>query len=230
MLCMTCLVPMHLITGSWNLGLPLANSSYPLFLHLGTTNLISFPEFVCFWNIQNLQDWVSFYHIQYFYTIQNDHYHKCSYCLSPKIFHNYWLFSSHCTITACNSFILQLEVCTSEMHYLFLSPHPLLSGNHLFVYIYDYVSVLLCVFICFFFLDSTYKWNHTIFVFVWLISLRIIHSMFIHVVINGKILFFMSYYIYITFSLFYMFTIINNDRMNMRVYISFLPRVFIFFG
>ena len=40
------------------------------------------------------------------------------------------------------------------------------------------------------FLDSTYKWYDTIFVFVWLVSLSIIPSKSIHVAANDKILFF----------------------------------------
>ena len=48
---------------------------------------------------------------------------------------------------------------------------------------------LFLVFVCFF-LDSTYKWNHMVFVFVWLISLSIMPSMSIHVVIDGVISFF----------------------------------------
>ena len=39
-------------------------------------------------------------------------------------------------------------------------------------------------------LESTYKWNHTVFLFLWLISLSIMLSRSIHVVTNGKIPFF----------------------------------------
>ena len=39
------------------------------------------------------------------------------------------------------------------------------------------------------FLDSDIKWNHVVFVFLWLISLSIIPSRFIHAVANGKISF-----------------------------------------
>ena len=42
------------------------------------------------------------------------------------------------------------------------------------------------------FLDSIYKWNHTVFVFVWLPSLSIIPSRPIHVVTDGRISFFFS--------------------------------------
>ena len=49
------------------------------------------------------------------------------------------------------------------------------------------LSLLSVLFTSFIFLDSTYKWCHT--VFVWLISLSIMLSEFFHVVANGKILF-----------------------------------------
>ena len=49
-------------------------------------------------------------------------------------------------------------------------------------------SVSMCLFLfcvlvyLFCFLDSTYKWNHKVFVFLWLISLSIISSRSIHIV------------------------------------------------
>ena len=47
------------------------------------------------------------------------------------------------------------------------------------------------VFICF--LDSTYMWNHTVFVFpVWFISLSLMLYRSTHVVTNGNISFFMA--------------------------------------
>jgi len=64
----------------------------------------------------------------------------------------------------CDSFILQLKICTSQ------SPPPISlippppSGNHLFVlslslFLFAVVVHLFC------FLDSTCKWNHMVFVF-----------------------------------------------------------------
>ena len=56
----------------------------------------------------------------------------------------------------------------------FLPPTPLPSSNHLFILgIYNSVSVLLCLFSCFIFLDSTYKWNHTKFNFLCLTYVEI---------------------------------------------------------
>ena len=42
----------------------------------------------------------------------------------------------------------------------------------------------------FFLLDSTHKWDHTVFVFSWLILLSLMQSRYIHVVANGRIFFF----------------------------------------
>ena len=71
-----------------------------------------------------------------------------------------------------------------------LHPHLQPSGNHLFVLcIHDSFSVW---YVCSFFLAflvSTYEWNHTVFVFVWLISFSITPSRYIHVA-KGKISFF----------------------------------------
>ena len=48
-----------------------------------------------------------------------------------------------------------------------------------------------CSYICS--LDPTCKWNHTVFVFIWLISLSVISSRSIHVVTYGKISFFFQW-------------------------------------
>ena len=54
------------------------------------------------------------------------------------------------------------------------------------------MSLFLFPFICSFgFLDSTCKWNHTVFVFIWLISLSITLSRSFCVVPHGKIAFFL---------------------------------------
>ena len=68
--------------------------------------------------------------------------------------------------------------------------YPLFSGNHRYVLCICECISMLSVYL-FSTLDFSYKWNHMIFVFfVWLISLGIITSSSIHVVLNGKILFF----------------------------------------
>ena len=101
-------------------------------------------------------------------------------CHHTKILHNYWLYSPYWAFHICDSFILNCKFTPPSLPHLFLSsPHP--SGYHLFVLcVYESVSVILHLFICF--LDSTCKWNLQCLSFsVWLISLSIIPSRSIHV-------------------------------------------------
>ena len=57
---------------------------------------------------------------------------------------------------------------------------PLTSGNH--------QSILSMSFAV---LDSTYMWDHIVFIFVWLISFNIMPSKSIHIATNSKISFFL---------------------------------------
>ena len=57
--------------------------------------------------------------------------------------------------------------------------------------LYLWVCFHFVLFICFIFLDSTYKY-HMVFFFLWFISLSIIPSSFIHIVENGKRSFLMT--------------------------------------
>ena len=62
-----------------------------------------------------------------------------------------------------------------------------------------FLSMSLILFTYLFVLDSTYNWGHTVFVFVWFISLSIMPSTSIHVVSNGEIsFFFMGEWYFIT--------------------------------
>ena len=63
---------------------------------------------------------------------------------------------------------------------------PQASGNHQSV-----LCIFEPVFFFFLFLVSTHKWDHMVFVFIWLISLSIMPLSSIHVVANGKISFFL---------------------------------------
>ena len=67
-------------------------------------------------------------------------------------------------------------------------------------------TILLSTSVSFMFSDATYKWDHKVFVFVWLISLSIMSSRLIHVITSGRIplIFWLNnipLYLHITFSL-----------------------------
>ena len=82
-------------------------------------------------------------------------------------------------------------------------PFPI--GDHEFVFCI-WVCFCSAVYICLYdSLDSTYKWYHTVFVFLWLTSLSTIFSRFISVAATGRISFFLwvsniPLYIYTTSS------------------------------
>ena len=88
------------------------------------------------------------------------------------------------------------------------------------------VSTRLCLF-CIYFLDSTYKQNHMVFVFVWLISHGILSTGSVHVVVNGSISsFYASIPLYICthghVCCFHNLEITSNAaRKNIGVHISF---------
>lgn len=71
-----------------------------------------------------------------------------------------------------------MDLCPSSTSSI--PPHP----SHLTI---NRFSVLMSKFVLFvfFFLESTYKWNHMVFVFLWIISLSI-PSMSIYGTTNGK--------------------------------------------
>ena len=106
--------------------------------------------------------------IQYFYILkwsQQTSYHLsvykvCQHTGSLTIF-------LVCTLHPRELFILQLEVCTLNPLHLFHLPPPTLlpSVNHQFVlYIYESVSVLFVHLFCF--IESSYKWNYAVIVFL----------------------------------------------------------------
>ena len=71
-----------------------------------------------------------------------------------------------------------------------LTPFILLSHPATPIATFGNHQSVLCIYQPVCILDSTYKWDHMVFVFLWLISLSIILSTSIHVIANGKISFF----------------------------------------
>ena len=74
--------------------------------------------------------------------------------------------------------------------------------------IYEFVSVW---FVSIAFLDSTYKWNHMVFLSfsVWPISLSIMPSRSVHVVVNGKI---SSFFTVEKYSIVYTYQVIKSYK------------------
>ena len=79
---------------------------------------------------------------------------------------------------------LNLHLFPSSAHFLSFWLPPICTLNLWLCFCLVMFVDLLC------FSNSTYKWNHIVFVFLWLISLSTISSKSIHVVTNGNISFF----------------------------------------
>ena len=106
--------------------------------------------------------------IQYFHTFWNDHHNK--YHLLPKILHHYWLYFPRYIFYRWFTFLVQLKVYASQ------SPSPIsliplrtfpqattcLFSVSMTLFLFRYVCGFL--FVCL--LDSTYKWNHMVFIFL----------------------------------------------------------------
>ena len=111
-------------------------------------------------------------------------------CLRAKILHNNWPLSLDCIFHADDSFVLQLEVCTSDLPYLCLSfPHspPFLQTSVCSLYLWRFLFCYACSFVLL--LDSTYKWTHTVFS-LFDILLSMTPSRSVYAITNGKIAFF----------------------------------------
>ena len=132
------------------------------------TNLISYLWVVClFWSIIDRKHYVSSCYRIWWFCI-SIHFKMITIvslvtiCHHTKILQNYWLFSPRWIFHAwlsyfatANLYLLISLTSLSSTRVPSLLATPFLSSIS--------VSVLLSLFICF--LDSTYKWNHTGFVF-----------------------------------------------------------------
>ena len=168
---------------------------HPIPPALVTTNLISFSMcvYVCVWSIIDLK-----HHFSSCYTTEWFHistYFKIITTLFTNTVQRYYVMIDFIprivhfipvTHLFCN-----LKFLLLKFPHLFLFSLIPLIPSHLAATCLFSVSVTLFCFVLFvhlfWFLDITYKWNHAVFVFLWLISCSIIPSRIIHVVAYDRI-------------------------------------------
>ena len=168
-------------------------------------------------------------------------------CHHTKILQSNWLYSPNCTYHPYDSLSLITESLYLLMSFTYFIPQLL---SPLVTTCFFSVSTILFCFLIFFLLfcilDSTYKWNPTVFAFLWLISLSIIPSWSIHFVTNDKILYYwvifhcVHIYVYIHACKPHLLTHSSIDghldcvhiltSMNIGVHVSFSTIIFVFFG
>ena len=94
----------------------------------------------------------------------------------------YWLYTP-CYAVYPMCLLLSYPCITPPVLFLPIPNHSFIVCICVWFFLVVYTS-------CLYFLDSIYKWYHTVFVFLWLISLSIMPSKSIHVATNGKMSFF----------------------------------------
>ena len=120
-------------------------------------------------------------------TLWNDHHKSSNHLSHTKLLQYNWLYSLGCKLHPYDIYFITGSFCTSQSpSRLCTFPHspPLWQPPVWSPYLW------VCFICSFVFLDSIYKWNFTVFVFLWLILLSLISFRIIHVVTNGKISFF----------------------------------------
>ena len=122
------------------------------------------------WSIFDLQYYMSFMCTakQFFYII-NNHLKKSSDYSSPiKLLQYYWLYPLCYILHAHNLFYSWKFLLLNLLSLFCPTPTPFPSNNHRYVFsICGFLSILLLIYL-FYFLDSTYRWNQTVFVFLFL--------------------------------------------------------------
>ena len=134
--------------------------------------------------------------IWYFYTLQNDHNKSIANLVqfsktkvTIQSYYNIVDYIPHAVhfIPMTHLFYNWKFVPLNLPHLFHSSPHTPPLWQPPVCSLYLWVCFCFVTFVHLFcFLDSVYKWNHTVFVFLWLISLNIIPSRSIDVVANGK--------------------------------------------
>ena len=114
-------------------------------------------------------------------------------------------------------------------------PTPRPSGNHLFVLCICSLFIF-CLGFCF--SDSTCKWIHVVFIFLWLFSHSIIHvvtkARYSFLCLNNIRVCVYTPHLYLSmdghFSCFHILAIVNNAAVNIGMHICFQISVSVFFG
>ena len=142
------------------------------------------------------------------YTLWNDHHNKSSNHTVITILLTTF-FMLYITLPWFIHFIPGSSYLWVPFTYFSIPHPPILAITHLFSV---YVSLILfCFFL--FFSDFMYKWDHRVFIFLWVISLSIIPSRSNHVVANAKISFLMAekYSIACTYTTFTLSVLLSVD-------------------
>ena len=109
-----------------------------------------------------------------------------------------------CFLRKCQAYNTVLETIVTMLHITASECTPLTMGSsHSLTNIPSFpppqplaATTLFSISMTSTFLDATCKWPHTVFVFVWIISLSLTPSSFIYTVTNGKISFFNGWIIF----------------------------------
>ena len=163
---------------------------------------------------------------------QEDHQDKSSYHLSTYRYYISIAYIPHIVHCILMTFMLQLEICTSlSCSPISLPPSclaPLATTSLIFVS-ESFCFVTFVHLFCF--LNSICKWNYTVFVLVWLISLSTILCRSIHVVANGKIsLFFYGWAIVCCVYVYICIYACLCVWMEIYIYICISPLLYPFLG
>ena len=159
--------------------------------------------------------------IQYFYTLQNGHHNKSSY--DPSSYKIVTILSTVfpvCTLYPRDLLFYNRKLLPISPLYLFHKPPTSFPfGNYQFVLCtYKSVSVLL------WFLDYTYKWNHMVFVFLFLTYLISHNTLWVHPCCHKwqDFIIFMAVYIYTVYSSIYIYTHTHYMCVYMCMYICYI--------
>ena len=119
-----------------------------------------------------------------------------------------------------------LYLLISLTYFFPLAPSPCWQPPVHFLYLWLLLFFYVLLFFFFFFSELTYKWNHTIFVFLWDISFSLVSSRSILDNTNDNILFFfygwvIFYYIYFLY-IYHIFFIHSSIDEHLGCFLSWL--------